>query len=141
MISYELDKNSVNEIRKALDQLAKKMRNKILRKGLRRWGTLVADSIKSNITWDGESFRRSVVIKTKSLKRGKVIWMGVGLRKDGKYKGRLSHLFEYGFRPRGKGQKIYQTQYVSKAYQSNVHRLLPIIKDTITEAVRESTKS
>lgn len=140
MISYEIDKNSVNEINRALQQFTKKMRNKILRKGLRKWGTLVADSIKRKVFWDGASFRRSVTMKTKSYKRGKLIWMGVGLRSDGKYKGRLSHLYENGFRPRGKGDKIFETHFISRAYQENVNKLLPSIREAINEAIKESSK-
>lgn len=142
MISYEIDKKSVDEIRRSLEQFPKRLRNKILRKGLKEWGTLVSDSIKSNMnTWDAASFRRSVAIKTKSFKRGRFIWMGVGLRSDGKYKGKLAHLYENGFRPRGKGDKIYNTKFMARAYASNAPKLLPTLQKAIEEAIKEQGKS
>lgn len=137
MISYEIDKKSVEDINKSLQQFTKSMRNKILKKGLKNWGTLVSESLKSNITWNGESFRKSVYFKTKSYKRGRIIWLGVGLRSDGKYKGKLTHLYENGFRPRGKGDKIYATKFVSRAYASNAAKLLPTLQKAIEEAIKE----
>ena len=136
-MNYEIDKKSVSEINRALSNFTKAMRNKILRKGLRKWGASVAASIKSNVTWDGASFRRSVAIKTKSYRRGKILWMGVGLRSDGQYRGKLAHLFENGFRPRGRGDKIFNTKFISTAYAANASKLLPSIRQAIEEAIKE----
>lgn len=89
----------------ALNRLPPDIRRKVARKGLREWGKRVVREVKRGVLPQDEETRRDVAVKVKSYRKGKVIWAGVGVRKDGLRVGWRSHFWDGGFRVWQKGMK------------------------------------
>jgi hypothetical protein len=90
---------------KALAEMPLAVRNKIVRKGLRAWGTRVVKAVRRGVLPADRETRRDVAVKIKSYRRGRVMWAAVGVRKDGMRVGWRSHFWDGGFRVWQKGIK------------------------------------
>jgi hypothetical protein len=105
-ISFKVDPRQMAAIKGSLDRLPVKIRGKVLRNGLRGWGDEVKRAVKANARRKDVRTRASIAVKTKTYKRGKVIWCGVGVRQGGTYDvGWKSHFHDQGYRPWQKGIK------------------------------------
>ena len=93
----------------ALDRLPPDIRRKVARKGLREWGKRVVADVRRGVLAQDDETRRDVAVKIKSYRRGKVIWAGVGVRRDGLRVGWRSHFWDGGFRVWQKGMKANGT--------------------------------
>jgi len=102
-VSYE----DRQKIQQAVERLPKAIRGKIIRKGLRAWGTRTAQLVKAAARRKDVRTRRGVRIKIKTYKRGKVIWCGIGVKKGKGVNdvGWKSHLHDGGYRAWNKGTK------------------------------------
>lgn len=101
-IQFRPSEEDLNRIREAALQLPKKIRSKIVRKGLREWGEKVKRSMKSLAHFKAKRTKRDIAVKIKTYRKGR-IWCGVGVRKDGSRVGKRSHLYDQGWRPPQKG--------------------------------------
>ncbi len=156
---YSTNQKSVNEIISTLQKFEKKVQKKLLRQGLRKLGNQLALRIKSGITWNSKKVYRSVRVKIKSYKRGRIMWMGVGFinsaTDDWKTKVK-AHAYNRGWRPYPKGRptnrkgkgwrkgvrrlggaKIYDTKFVDKVYQQAPPLINQMLYDNITQAIKE----
>ena len=95
---------------RALKSLDKKVRRKVLRAGLKEWGNRLKLAIRRRVWPSDRATRRDLAVKIKTYKRGKIVWCGVGVRKDGNRVGWRSHFFDGGWRPWPKGTKADLTQ-------------------------------
>lgn len=156
---YSTNQKSVQQIATALASFEKKMQRKIMRKALRKLGERLALRIRSNIFWNSKKLRRAVKTKIKSYKRGKIIWMGTGFLNDNSDDWRLkvkAHAYNNGWVPYPKGRptnrkgkgwrkglrrlggtKIYQTEFVTRVYRDTLPQATEMLRDAITEAVKE----
>lgn len=106
-ITFSVSYKDREQIAKSVERLPKKIRGKIIRKGLRAWGERTKQMVKAMTRRKDVRTRRGVKVKVKTYKRGKVIWCGVGVKK-GKGEndvGWKSHLHDGGYRPWKKGVK------------------------------------
>lgn len=104
-VRWQMSEADLRQLRRALEELPKRIRGKVLRKGLREWGNRLKLAIKRSSYRNAKRTRRDLAVKTKTYKRGRVIWCGVGVRKDGNRRGRYSHLYDGGWSPWPKGKK------------------------------------
>jgi len=105
-ITFKIDEKEMAAIKASLERLPTRIRGKIVRKGLRGWGDEVKKAVKAKTRRADVRTRRSIAVKTKTYKRGKVIWCGVGVRHGGAYDvGWKSHFHDQGYRPWQKGVK------------------------------------
>lgn len=105
-ITFKIEEADLQKIREASDRLAKGIRGKIVRKGLREWGEDTKRIVRGMARRKDVRTRRSIAVKTKTYKRGKVIWCGVGVRNGGVYDvGWKSHFHDQGYRAWVKGIK------------------------------------
>jgi hypothetical protein len=105
-ISFKIDPDQMREIARSLQVLPAKIRSKVLRNGVRAWGDEVKKAVKAKARRQDVRTRKSIAVKTKTYKRGKVIWCGVGVKKGGPYDvGWKSHFHDQGYRPWQKGTK------------------------------------
>lgn len=96
---------SAHDLKRITDiaqELPKKIRKKIVRKGLRDWGEAVKRTMKSLALPKAKRTKRDIAVKTKTYRKGR-IWAGVGVRKDGNRVGKRAHLYDGGYRPFKKG--------------------------------------
>lgn len=158
---YSTDQKSVNRIRDVLKNFEIKLQKKLLRKGLRRLGQQLALRIKANITWNSKKLYRSVKVKVKTYKRGKIIWMGVGFLNDNAddWKTKVkAHAYNNGWKPYPKGRptnrkgkgwrkgvrrvgglKIYNTGFVTRVYQTSQEQAKDMLYQNVVEAIKELT--
>lgn len=156
---YSTDQNSVNRIQEALRNFEKKLQRKMLRKGLRKLGQQLALRIKTNITWNSKKLYRSVKVKVKSYKRGRIMWMGVGFVNDNSDDWRTkvkAHAYNNGWKPYPKGRptnrkgkgwrkglrklggtKIYNTGFVTRAYDDAKLMAQDMLYQNVVEAIKE----
>ena len=105
-ITFRVTAKELAEIKASLERLPKGIRGKVLRTGLRGWGEEVKRAVRAKARRKDVRTRRSIIVKTKTYKRGKVIWCGIGVRKGGPIDvGWKSHLHDQGYRPWRKGIK------------------------------------
>lgn len=156
--SAKATSKSLLQVKLQLEQIPKKLVNKTLRAALKEWGSMVVTAIKAGVTWNAPKTRRAAALKIKTYKRGKVMWMGIGIRTDLGHPGRLAHLYNEGFRPypkgrpsgvtgKGKGWRknlkgvggnvIYQTGFITNAKEKLQNRLIPIISQHINRVIKE----
>lgn len=158
-MNFSTDQNSVNQIKAALQDFEVKLQRRILRKGLRALGNQLKNEIQSNITHQSKVMRRSVRIKVKTYKRGKLMWMGVGFPVHEYPDWRTpvkARCYNNGWRPYPKGRKqsakgkgwrkgqrklggtkIYETQFLSKVYNSAPARLEKMLYENVLEVIKE----
>ena len=156
---YSTDQKSVNQIAETLKNFEKKIAKKLLRKGLKKLGQQLALRIKTNITWNSKKLYRSVKVKIKTYKRGKIIWMGVGFINDNSDDWRTkvkAHAYNSGWKPypkgrptnrKGKGwrkglrrlggQKIYNTGFVTRVYRTAQEQARDMLYQNVVEAIKE----
>jgi hypothetical protein len=157
-VKFEMDEKSAVAVKKALEGLATKVRNKAVRLAFREWSKEVIQSMKANVTWNAPKFRRAIAAKIKSFNRGKKMWMGVGVRKDGGKPGWQSNFYEGGWRPwvkgtpsgkTGKGWRaglakrnlstqIYDTHFISRAYRQHMGSFSRILTNRVKEVLGTS---
>lgn len=157
-VKFEIDPKSAAAVRTALEGLATKVRNKAVRSAFREWSKEVIQTMRGYVTWDAPAFRRSIAAKIKSFNRGKKMWMGIGVRKDGDRPGWQSNFYESGWRPwvkgtpsgkTGKGWRaglakrnlstqIYDTGFMSKAYRQHMGSFSRILTNKVAEILRTS---
>jgi hypothetical protein len=101
-VQFRPSQHDLERIAAIASELPKKMRVKIVRKGLRNWGEAVKRTMKSLALPKAKRTKRDIAIKTKTYRKGR-IWAGVGVRKDGNRVGKRSHLYDGGWRPFKKG--------------------------------------
>ena len=111
-IDFKIDPRSMAELHEILSQFPDKMRSKVLRGALRR---TLKQQMKATVSMarpQDVRTRRDVAIKTKTYKRGKVIWASVGVnwdvggtRRDSKYQGWRAHFHDVGYRAWRKGMR------------------------------------
>jgi len=101
-IQFRPSKHDLERIAAIASELPKKMRKKIVRKGLRNWGDAVKRTMKALALPKAKRTKRDIAVKTKTYRKGR-IWCGVGVRKDGTRVGKRSHLYDGGWRPFKKG--------------------------------------
>lgn len=105
-ITFKITQKEMADIKASLERLPTGIRGKILRTGLRAWGEEVKKAVKAKTRRADVRTRKSIAVKTKTYKRGKVIWCGVGVRHGGAYDvGWKSHFHDQGYRPWKKGVK------------------------------------
>ena len=104
-MKWQLTPKDVAAVSRASQALPTKIRGKIVRKGLREWGNRLKTAMQRRVWRRDRETRRNVAVKIKTYRRGRVIWCGVGVRKDGTRPGWRSHFFDGGFRPWQKGIK------------------------------------
>ena len=105
-ITFRVTAKELAAIKASLERLPKGIRGKVLRTGLRGWGEQVKKAVRAKARRKDVRTRRSIIVKTKTYKRGKVIWCGIGVRKGGPIDvGWKSHLHDQGYRPWRKGIK------------------------------------
>jgi len=102
-VQFQMTKHELQDTRKALEQLPTRIRGKVLRKGLREWAAGLKKAVRSAARRKDRRTRRDVAVKTVTYRRGKSIWVGVGVRTDGNRVGWKSHLHDGGYRPWQKG--------------------------------------
>jgi hypothetical protein len=146
--------------------LDKKVKRRVAKNAAKRWSLQVIKAIKSNITWNEGTIQDYLDYKIKSLKRGQLLWIGVGSQAGKKVrtesnagtawvaskvrwyndgwspipKGYKSNKKGRGWRSgiRGvKGTKVYETKFVTKAQQATQTKLINIVADEIIKAVNE----
>lgn len=164
MLSFKVNKQSLQKVVQQIKGLDEKAERKAIRKGLRRWAKYAESLIKANITWDEKTLKRSIAIKIKKLKKKRGYWVGVGIE-GGKLVGiglsgdivwaaTKARWYEGGFHayPKGvpsgrtgrgwraglkgrKGRKVYETHFVEKAYEM-AKPMLPIyVEQALKEAI------
>ena len=101
-IQFRPSKEDLEKIAAIASELPKKMRKKIVRKGLRNWGDAVKRTMKALALPKAKRTKRDIAVKTKTYRKG-IIWAGVGVRKDGARVGKRSHFYDQGWRPVRKG--------------------------------------
>lgn len=164
MLSWKVNKESLNLLSIRLQTFEKKVRNKIVRKGMKAWAKETEQAIKANITWKETTIQNNIAYKIKT-KKGKV-WCGVGGKSGVKGRHGLGNQFwvaskirwyNDGFRPWQKGIKsgrkgkdwrrnikgntgsvIYKTEFVNRAYEKQSTRVLFHIENAILEAINEA---
>lgn len=102
---FMLTRYHLEDARRALEEVPKRIRGKVLRKGLRAWATRLKLSVKAATRRKDRRTRRDLAVKTKTYRRGKSIWVGVGVRTDGDRVGWKSHLHDGGYRAWQRGIK------------------------------------
>lgn len=164
MLSFKINKESLNALSLKLANFEKKVRNKIVRKGMKNWARETEQAIKSNITWKETTIQKHIAHKIKT-KKGKV-WCGVGGKSGVKVNHGLGNQFwaaskirwyNDGFRPWAKGVKpnrkgkdwrrnlkgnvggvIYNTKFIDRAYEQQRSRVVHHIENSIREAIGEA---
>ena len=101
-IQFRPSEADLKRIAKVAQELPKKIRNKIVRKGLRDWGEAVKRTMKHLALPKAKRTKRDIAVKTKTYRKGR-IWCGVGVRKDGNRVGWRAHFYDQGWRPFKKG--------------------------------------
>jgi hypothetical protein len=162
--SWKIDEKSIREIQESLKGFERKVRNKIIRQGARDWANDTTGVIKSNITWNDKVLKKYVTSKIKTLKRGRGIWVGVGIRSGvrvgqgidshwagtkarwyndgwtaypkGRKSGRTGKDWRLGLRGVG-GTKVYQTNFITNAGELMLPRLPQYIVNSIQSAIQE----
>lgn len=104
-VQFRMTKQDLEDTRRALEALPSRIRGKVLRRGLREWATGLKKSVRSAVRRRDRRTRRDLAVKTKTYRRGKSIWVGVGVRTDGERVGWKSHLHDGGYRAWQKGVK------------------------------------
>ena len=92
-IQFRPSKEDLEKIAAIASELPKKMRKKIVRKGLRNWGDAVKRTMKALALPKAKRTKRDIAVKTKTYRKG-IIWAGVGVRKDGNRVGKRSHFYD-----------------------------------------------
>lgn len=152
------------DLKLQLDGFAKKIRNQILRKGLKRWATVVKALIKSNLTVDDDELKRNIRVKTKSYRRGSKIWIGVGVKDNGarpnENPGLRVAMYEGGYRVWPKGRKtnrkgrgwrsglrrivsqdkINRTKFMAKSQEQSKSLIVPSIREEINAAIQTASQ-
>lgn len=158
-MNYSIDQNSIIRIKQYLEEVPKRIQRKVLRKALKEFGNQCVSTIRSRITWNSKKLKRKIGVKTKTYKRGNIIWMGAGalLRTDSDWRTLVkAHAYDGGWRPYPKGHptnakgkgwrkgkrrlggtKIYQTGFISSTYRSMMPKAPRIIESAILDALRE----
>ena len=122
-ISIGVDLKSIRRVVRDLDAIDVKTRARIIKKGMRDWGRLVAKQVKRNVTWKARNTPRATIQKVKtypkgaSAKRIKRIWVGVGIKEGARSPGKevvgrygeffpgwRAHFYEAGWSPWPKGR-------------------------------------
>jgi len=104
-MQWRMSPQDLAAIRRAAEALPKKIRAKVVRRGLREWGNRLKLAIRRRVWRKDRDTRRDLAVKIKTYRRGKAIWCAVGVRKDGERVGWRSHFMDGGYRPWQKGMK------------------------------------
>jgi hypothetical protein len=117
-VSWKVDPASISKLQRELSEIPRKVILKGGRRGMVLWAEEVKASIRSNLStvgFDSASIRRSIVHKIVRLKRGKGLWVGVGVA-AGKawgtrnfYIAHLARWYETGWTPYPKGRPTDKT--------------------------------
>jgi len=160
-VRFSVNESSLLKVRVELDLVPKRIQNKVIRKALRDLGREITADVKTGITWNDPEVRKNIKIKVRSYKRGKIIWMGVGVLKGADdYVLLRARWYNDGWRPypkgvkhgrKGKGwrnnlknmggDKIYQTRFITNAYLKALPTAADKIYKSITEALNEIRKT
>lgn len=113
-IDFKVDPRSLREIHDVLSELPPKMRSKVLRGALRKVLGAQVRATRAAARPQDVRTRKDIAIKTKTYRRGKVIWASVGVkvdalggRRDSRYQGWRAHFHDVGYRPWRKGVKAF----------------------------------
>jgi hypothetical protein len=111
-IRFRFDQQSLVDVHAMLSELPQKMRGKVLRGALRRTLKRQLTASRAAARPQDVRTRRDIAIKTKTYKRGRVIWASVGVlfdaagtRRDSTRQGWRAHFHDVGYRPWRKGVK------------------------------------
>lgn len=111
-IEYRIDPRSMAELHEILSQFPDKMRSKVLRGALRKTLTQQMKATRSAARAEDVRTKRDIILKTKTYKRGKVIWASVGVRWDiggtrrnSAHQGWRAHFHDVGYRAWRKGMR------------------------------------
>jgi len=166
MLSWKINPVSLKRLSDEMASLDKKVKRRIAKNAAKRWSALVIKSIKSNINWNEGTIQDYLDYKVKSLKRGQILWIGVGsvagkrIRTEsnagtawvaskvrwyndgwtpvpkGYKSGKQGRGWRKGVRGIG-GTKIYETKFVTKAQQQTQSKMINIVADEIIKAVNQ----
>lgn len=175
---FQFDPADIKAVVNAMQQWPEEIRNRIVRKGLAKWGKGVVASARRHAYARARRTKANVIQVTRKYKSG-VIWSAIGVatgtakpgqRVEGRYGDQLpgwrSHFYEVGWTPyagrsgdaalrKGKGRRWrkglrkrltgaarrYQTQFMAKAYASNVARLNPALEQALAEWVKRVNRT
>ena len=143
----------------ALNQFQLRIQRKIIRQALRRLGKRMVSQMKSNITWKSKKLKRAIKAKVKTYKRGKIIWMGVGVPAGDYDDWRTpvkAYAYDKGFTPYPKGRptnrkgrgwrkglrriggsKIFNTRFISKVRDQYLNTAYDLVYKDIAEMIKE----
>lgn len=109
-IKFQVDQKSLADIHRMLSELPEKMRGKVIRGALRKVLGSQLRASKNLARPQDVRTRRDLAIKTKTYKRGRIIWASVGVlfdslggRRDSVRQGWRAHFHDVGYRPWRKG--------------------------------------
>lgn len=157
---YSTNQNSVSKIKVHLAGFEKKLHGTLTRKTLRGIGRDVEAQIRGNVSWNDPEMRRTIKTKIKTYKRGRLIWMGIGVIEsaltDWKVKVR-AHAYDKGWVPYPKGRptnrkgkgwrsglrrlggtKIWATHFITSVRNRILPTLGPAIKADLSRLIMES---
>ena len=112
-VSWKVDQGSIYKLQAELSRLAAKVILKGARKGMNLWAVEAKGLVRSNLAttnFDSASLRKSIVHKVVRLKRGRGLWVGVGIAGGKSWGTRnffIAHLgrwYETGWTPYPKGR-------------------------------------
>lgn len=111
-IRFRFDRQSLSDVHSMLSELPPKMRGKVLRGALRRTLKRQLTATRAAARPQDVRTRKDLAIKTKTYRRGKVIWASVGVlwdatgtRRDSTRQGWRAHFHDVGYRAWRKGVK------------------------------------
>lgn len=111
-IRFDFDRQSLADVHAMLSELPPKMRGKVLRGALRRTLKRQMNASRAAARPQDVRTRKDIAIKTKTYKRGRVIWASVGVlfdamgtRRNSTRQGWRAHFHDVGYRPWRKGVK------------------------------------
>lgn len=164
MLSFRTNKDSLNALSFKLKNFEKKIRNKIIRRGMKAWARETEQAIISGITWNENTIQKNIGHKIRS-KKGR-IWCGIGCKRGVKGRHGLGNQiwvaskvrwYNDGFRPWQKGVKsgrkgkdwrrnltgnvggvIYRTQFMNRAHEVQSTKVVYHIEQAILEAINEA---
>ena len=142
-MQMRIDPKEIEDLRRKIMTFVPKVRKQIVRKGLRRWGSIVARGVKSAAWPKARRTRRAVMVKVKSYRNG-TIWCGVGIRlgsglanrRQMDDPGNRSHLFEGGFRPWKKGERV-ESQTRAKSRKTGKIQTITTFREAAPRSARK----
>jgi hypothetical protein len=167
MLSWKINPVSLKLLSDEMASLDKTIRRKAIRTAAKKWSIKVINAIKSNIDWNEGTIQDYLDFKVKSLKRGQILWIGVGSLAGKKIRTESNagtawvaskvRWYNDGWRPVPKGYKsgrkgrgwrkgvrnlggtvYYNTKFVDRAHAQTQDSFVQIVSNEIIKAINES---